>query len=234
MNKLHIILLLSLFTQSVFAQAKKTKPTPTAPVVKEVQTPMVSFGKSNIIYVNLDNPMTVTIEGVPNSEIQVTCDDINVSMTNIEENKYIIRPMQAGEYTLTITSKVDWRNSTFAVTAKDVPPPTPMLMLNNNALRKGGEIVASLFKGSTAMLAQIENFDFEAKCVVMGFTLTHIAKKGDPVVLENQGPMFSASIVAAIKNCKPGDLFIFSNVKAKLSGELDPKPLTNTIAYFIK
>jgi hypothetical protein len=234
MNKLFFIIFLSIFTQSAFAQTKKPRPSTPAPAPRETQTPVVSFGKSNTVYVNLDNPMTVNVEGVPNGEVQVTCDDTNISITNIEENKYIVRPFQAGSYTLTITSKIDWRTTTYVVSAKNVPDPVPMLMLNNNGLRKGGEIVANLFKGSTAMLAQIENFDFEAKCVVMGFSMTYIPKKGEPVVLENQGPMFSASIVATIKNCKPGDTFIFNNVKAKLSGDLDPKPLNNTIAYFVK
>lgn len=215
-----------------FAQQKKARPT--TPIAKENQTPVISFGNNNAVYVNVDNPMTVSVEGVPNSELQVTCDDVNLNITNIEENKFIVRPYQAGEYTITITSKVDWRNTTYSVSAKPFPNPTPMLMMNNNGLRKGGEVSVTVFKGVTAMLAQIENFDFDAKCGIAEFSLTYIPKKGDPQVVENKGPMFAANVVALIQKCKPGDFYYFSNVKAKLPNDPDAKPINGTIAYYIK
>lgn len=234
MNKLYIIILFFFVQLSLNAQTKKPKPTSATPIAKQTMTPMVAFGKNNTAYVNIDNPMLVDIDGVPSSEVQVTCDDVSLIVNSIEGNRYIVRPTLEGTYTLTIQSKIDWRSTTYTVVAKLPPAPTPSLMMNNNNLRKGGEISANIFKGSTALLAQIENFDFEAKCVVTNFKVTYIAKKGDPVVLENQGPMFSPTVVATIKNAKAGDTFIFDNIKAKLSGELEPKPIAGTIAYFIK
>jgi hypothetical protein len=235
MKKLYIVIfLLSItFVTSTLAQKKQTRPAAT-PAAPQPQVPMVSFSKSSLMYVNFENPMTVTIDGVPSSEIQVTCDDMNVSLTSLEEGKFLVKPTQAGEYKLTITSKVDWRTMNYAISAKDAPMPTPMLLLNATGLRKGGEIAMNVFKGATAMLAQIENFDFDAKCGIAGFTLTHIAKKGEPVVIENQGPMFNATVVAAIQKCKPGDLYLFSNIKTKLPNDLEPRPLPNTIGYFVK
>lgn len=234
MNNKYILLILLFVQLSLNAQTKKPKPSSTPAAPKQAMTPMVSFGKNNSVYVNIDNPMLVDIDGVPPSEVQVTCDDVSLIVNSIEGNRYIVRPTLPGDFTLNIQSKIDWRSTTYVVSAKLPPAPTPSVMMNNNNLRKGGEIAANVFKGSTALLAQIENFDFEAKCVVTGFKMTYIAKKGDPVVVENQGPMFSPTVVATIKNAKAGDLFIFDNIKAKLSGELEPKPIQGTIAYFIK
>jgi hypothetical protein len=234
MNKLYIFYFLFLFAQlNIYAQTKKPKPSPVA-TLKETMTPMVTFGKNNVVYVNIDNPMLVDIDGVPPSEVQVTCDDASLIINSIEGNRYLVRPTLPGDFTLNIQSKIDWRSTTYLVSAKLPPAPTPSVMLNNNNLRKGGEIAANVFKGATALLAQIENFDFEAKCVVTGFKVTHIAKKAEPIVIENQGPMFSPNLVATIKNAKAGDLFIFDTIKAKLSGDLEPKPIAGTIAYFIK
>jgi GldM C-terminal domain len=157
-----------------------------------------------------------------------------LSISSLEDGKFLVRPSAAGNYTILVTSKVDWRTMNYTVVAKNAPMPTPMLLLNATGLRKGGEIAMNVFKGATAMLAQIENFDFDAKCGIAGFTLTHIPKKGEPVAVENIGPMFNATVVAAIQKCKPGDLYLFSNIKTKLPGDLEARPLSNTIGYFIK
>lgn len=235
MNKLYIyiFIVLNIFTQSAFAQKKTSRPAAT-PAAAQPQTPVVSFGNSNLLYVNFDNPMTVSVNNVPGSELQVTCDDANMSISSLEDGKFMVRPSAAGNYTLVVTSKVDWRAMNYTVVAKNAPMPIPALLLNATGLRKGGEIAMNVFKGATAMLAQIENFDFDAKCGIAGFTLTHIAKKGEPVAIENVGPMFNATVVAAIQKCKPGDLYLFSNIKTKLPGDLEPRPLSNTIGYFIK
>jgi hypothetical protein len=235
MNKLYIFifLLFNIATQTVVAQKKTSKPAP-MPSAPAPQTPAISFGKSNLMYVNFDNPMTVAVDGVPGSEIQVTCDNANMSITTLEEGKFLVKPMAEGEYTLVVTSKVDWRTTNYSVTAKNAPLPSPALLLNATGLRKGGEIAMNVFKGATAMLAQIDNFDFDAKCGIAGFTLTHIAKKGEPVTIENTGPMFNATVVAAIQKCKPGDLYLFSNIKAKIPNDLEPRTLPNTIGYFVK
>jgi hypothetical protein len=233
MNKIYIslLLLLALSFQTAIAQQKKPKP---KPVVKVLQTPAVVFGNSNVMYANVDNPITVNVEGVPFGDIQVTCADINLSVSNIGDNKYLVRPFQAGKYTLQISSVMDFRSTNYEVNVIDPPAPTPVLMLNNIGLRKGGEIMVSIFKSASVMLAQVENFDFESKYVITSFTLTRIPKKGDPVSVENQGPTFGPAVVAEIQKCKAGDFYIFSNIKAKASGAADPKPLANTIAYFVK
>jgi len=233
MNKIYIILLLALSVsfQTAFAQQKKAKP---KPVVKIPQTPFVVFGNSSNFYTNVDNPITIEVEGVAHADVQVSCSDINLSVSNIGDNKYLLRPFQAGTYTLDISSIRDFRSTKYTVNAIDPPLPTPSIMLNNAGLRKGGEIMVSILKGASVMLAQVENFDYDLKYVITGFTLTHIPKKGEPINVENQGPMFGAAVVAEIQKCKAGDLYIFSNIKAKASGATDPRPLTNTIAYFVK
>ena len=233
MNKIFIFLLfaLSMTAQTAVAQQKKAKP---KPVVKIPQTPFVVFGNSNNMYTNVDNPITISVEGVAYADVQVSCSDINLSVSNIGENKYLVRPFQPGTYTLDITSVRDFRSTKYNINAIEPPLPTPSLMLNNVGLRKGGEIMVSILKGASVMLAQVENFDYELKYVITGFTLTHIPKKGEPINVENQGPMFGPAVIAEIQKCKAGDMYIFSNIKAKASGASDPRPLPNSIAYFVK
>lgn len=234
MHKLFLIITISLIGfNTTFAQKKPARPTP-APATPTPQTPSVSFGSGNTVYVNIENPVTINVSGVATTDVQVSCEDVNLSITNMDNGKYTFKPFQEGTYTVAITSVVDWRTTSYSVSAKSIPLPTPMLMLNSTGLRKGGDIVANIFKGATAMLAQVENFEFDAKCGVASFTLTYIGKKQDPIVLENQGPMFNASIVSTIQKCKPGDFYIFSNIKVKMPNETDPRPVDNTIAYFIK
>ena len=52
--------------------------------------------------------------------------------------------------------------------------------------RRGSKIGNSTFRALDAMIPILENFDFDAKCNLAGFTLVRVAKRQDPEVAANR------------------------------------------------
>ena len=70
-----------------------------------------------------------------------------------------------------------------------------------------------------AILARLDNFDFDAKFVVTSFTVTYLPRRGEPEEASSStqyltGPNAAPSVAAIMAKLKPGDKVFFENIKA--------------------
>ena len=61
----------------------------------------------------------------------------------------------------------------------------------------------------------IENFDFDAKFVVLSFNMFYQPKLQDPGIASATGPYFSAAMQTFVSKAKPGDIFYIEEIKVK-------------------
>ena len=82
-------------------------------------------------------------------------------------------------------------------------------------------------------MAHLDNFDFEARCNIMGFQLVRIAKRQDPEIALNRGGGFNGDAAALVNKAKPGDRYFMENVKAKCPGDVAGRNI-NDLVFTIK
>ena len=79
----------------------------------------------------------------------------------------------------------------------------------------GGRINAGVWKAQQGVVADLENFDFDAKFEVISYSVFYLPKREDPVQLPNGGAYFTAPVKGVIGKIKPGDTVYFEDIKVK-------------------
>ncbi len=170
----------------------------------------VSADKMNILYVGVDNPISVAGNS---SEFKVSCSGGGCIITNTGKLKYNVRVSQPGQIvTINLSSGSESTYKKFRV--KQMPDPKPCIgSCNKNAM---GPLE---FKGQEGIYAKLENFDIDAKCKIDGFEFTRIPKASDPIVALNRGGRFSEESIKMRNAAKPGDIYLFYKIKSRCPGD---------------
>lgn len=183
--------------------------------------------KMNVIYIGVDNPISVSAAGVPSSSVKVSSNDITLTGGS---GKFIARATTP-KLDASIVVSADGINQTFPFRVKRIPDPVAQLATPQGG--KGGAIGNGAFKAITGLVAMLENFDFDAKCSIQSFNFTYLAKRQDPVLIPNQGGSYNGSVSSAVQKAKPGDTYYFDEVKARCPGDGAGRTV-NSLVFTIK
>ena len=172
---------------------------------------VISADKMNVVYRGVDNPITVSIPGIPDNRVSASAD----GLTRAQGSKYIMRPGQGREVTITASGTLPdgQRISTPALfRIKDIPRPTGTIRGedgNGGAVRmqRSGLEISSV---GAALL----DFDFDIKLQVESFSFK---VSGQPTVVVN-GTKLDDRAKAALRRAKRGETVQIFDIKAKIIG----------------
>jgi gliding motility-associated protein GldM len=131
---------------------------------------VVAPTKMNVFYMGVDNPVEISVSGVPDHKIRASVTNGFIS----ERPPYIVRPRRIGNCILTVSAEIDgaWKelqNKDFRV--KKVPDPVAKV-----AQIKTGAIAKNLLLAQSGVQADMEAFDFEMEFKVTEFVVTATIK----------------------------------------------------------
>jgi len=162
----------------------------------------------NVFYLGVDNPVSISVSGVPANKVFPTITNGSIKQTG---NSYIVLPRQIGTATVTVTAEIDGKKrpmGSMVFKVKEIPPPIPKV-----ANRKFGTIDKNTLLAQMVVLADLENFDFDAKFNVTEFTVS--ATIGGFV---QDQPTKSNKITDTqkniIRNAQKGSRVLFTGIKA--------------------
>ena len=166
----------------------------------------VSPTKMNVFYIGVDNPVEISAAGASANDLKVSMSAGTISGSG---GKYSVRVTQQGTTNVNVTAK-----------GKAFPPfPFRVKMIPNPIAKvsgmPGGRINAAVWKAQKGVLADLENFDFDAKFEVLSYNMFYQPKLQDPGIASATGPYFSPAMQAFIAKAKPGDLFYIEEIKVK-------------------
>ncbi|HHS96191.1 MAG TPA: hypothetical protein ENJ45_06330, partial [Phaeodactylibacter sp.] len=176
-----------------------------------VRSATVSADKMNVFYIGVDNPVSVTVAGASSNEIKANC--TGCTMKKNGKGGYIVRADRPGEATIYVSGG-GLPKTPFKFRVKSIPDPVARLSKSQGGVMGNGE-----FKAQGGVGAYLDNFDFDAKCKIQGYTLTYLAKRQDPVESINAGARYNQKSKRLVQKAKPGDTYFFDNVKAKCPGD---------------
>ena len=187
----------------------------------------VAAKKMNVFYIGVDNPVSVTAAGIPSAQMQVSAAGSGIKMTKTGGPDYNVVVSTPGESTITVSGG-GLAPTPFKFRVKRIPD--PVARLGN---LKDKNIANGIFKAQRGLVAHLDNFDFEARCNIMGFQLVRIAKRQDPELALNRGGSFNGDAASLVAKAKPGDKFFVENVKAKCPGDAAGRAI-NDLVFNIK
>lgn len=193
-----------------FNQATGKMETKDVPISYTVGSPtgvFVSADKVKVLYVGLDNEISVSGGAKGAEAIRASID--NGSLQSIGNGRYIAHVNSPG--TADITVAVDGKSTTFPFKVKNVPPPT--IMVGNSA---GGRISANAFKANAGVRAELKDFVFEGvKYTVTGYTIICSGKGFESTgykYAQISGAYFNSEARSIIEQCRPGSYVIIQDI----------------------
>ncbi len=156
----------------------------------------VSADNVKVLYIGLDNPVSVSGGNVGDEKVGFSID--NGTYTKDRPGHYIIRPGKPG--TANITLNIEGKTQQFPFRVKTVPDPIAMV-----GASKGGIMGVNEFKAQAGVRAELENFVFEGvKFNVTDYTIVFTGP-GFPegFAFRNvSGPTFN-SVRDLVEKCRP-------------------------------
>lgn len=174
----------------------------------------VSADKMNVFYIGVDNPITVSAAGVSSNAMNVNGTGGGIALNHVDGGDYVVTVKQPGTTTITVSGG-GLEPSPFEFRVKRIPDPVPKL-----SGQRGGGIANGVFRAQLGLIADLEDFDFEARCDIQGFTLVRVAKRQDPESVINGGGRFNAQAQSLVNKAAPGDRYFFEEIKARCPGDV--------------
>lgn len=177
-------------------------------VVSRPSTATISADKMNVVYIGLDNPISITVEGITSDK--VTASATNGSLRKVGNGKFIFKPSAGKEAVITATGTMPDGK---AITSKQVfrikalPRPIGLIRGEPNAKGPANNLAIS------SITTKMEDFEFETTLRVTQYTIV-FPGLGSEVI--NGGGALPASAQAKANRLRPGDVVRITNIKAKL------------------
>jgi hypothetical protein len=182
--------------------------------LEEPRACAISVDKMNLLYKGVNNPMEILVRGVPESEVKVETDGIDLEKSGAGNVYYSARATGKDEGHIRISGgKLKPVEFKFRIK----PYPDPVLFVGR---RKGGEIDASEFKKQPGVIATYETPDHCSTCDVRSFEVKRVTQKGETVTLKNKGARFTQAVQALINLAASGDIFTFD--EANIGCPIEP------------
>lgn len=183
----------------------------TEPMTFQVAKPsaVVSPDAMNVLYIGVDNPISISAPGVPIESLKVAGNGVSLSPKG--NGKYVARVSSPGDVSLSVTATIDGKSqnlgaSTFRV--KRIPKPTARV-----AGKEGGRISAAQLRGQTVVSASLDNFDFDAKFRVTKFNMYISKPRVDPIgPYAASGNDFSGQMKTALAGLTAGSVVMIYDI----------------------
>jgi gliding motility-associated protein GldM len=174
----------------------------------------------NMLYAGYNNPISVSVPGVPSSKIQASM--TNGTLQSVGPGKYIARPSKIGQdATITVVSTNTGRPQqmgqyTFRV--RKLPDPTPYISMKdehgNPTRYKGGGLAKSQLVAANAIGAAIDDGILDIAFRVQSFETVFFDNMGNAVPMASDGAAFSARQKETFRKLARNRRFYVSRITA--------------------
>lgn len=188
-----------------------------------VMEPMATISPTmmNVLYAGIDNPISISVPGVPMTAIQATMSNGTLTRSG---DSWIARPGKVGtEAEISVSATLDGRSQnvgSMKFRVRKLPDPTPFISI------PGGEGGPVHYKGTpkriskaqlmraSGLSAAIDDDILNVSYRVLSFSMIFFDSMGNAIPETSNGAAFSPRQLEKIKQLKPGKSFFISNVKA--------------------
>jgi len=178
-------------------------------VIPKPNNAVISADKMNVVYMGVDNPMTISIPGISDDKVTATGKGLSRASGS---GKYIMKPNAGREVKINVSGKLpsgETVSTSQVFRIKGIPAP-------NGSIRKESGYVkmpkANLEKSTVG--AELPDFDFDLSLNTVSFLI----KVPGQSTVSVKGNKMDARALKAISKAKRGDVITIFDIKSKLKG----------------
>ncbi|MHB1921234.1 MAG: type IX secretion system motor protein PorM/GldM [Chitinophagaceae bacterium] len=177
-------------------------------------TVSVSPDYMNVLYIGVNNPVTVAAAGVQGQSISASISQGSL-LPSSGPGKFLARVTRPGYAYINVSAMVDNQMKQLGSVqfrVKYLPDPIPMV-----GVSRGGPIKSGEFKVQTGVRAAPPgDFEFKVNYLVTSFTLGISGRGFDDYTYDNaNGPYFTAKMRSFIARARPGNIIYIDDIHAK-------------------
>ena len=178
-------------------------------VVPRPKEASVAADKMNVLYRGLENPMTISFAGVPDSNVKVSAPGLRSASG---QGKYVVNPPSGSQNLIVnVTATLDDGtkvNSKKSFRIKNIPNPVGKIAGKSGSVRLNKRDVTT-----SRVLADFGDFVYDLNPTVSAFDLTVL---GETVTVS--GNRLNPAAKALINNAPRRSLVIIDNIKVRVKG----------------
>ena len=190
----------------------------------------VSADLMNVLYAGYDNPISVSIPGVPLNAVSASMS--GGSFRSIGMGKYIARPSAVGrDVTISVASNANGKSrqmGKFTFHVRKLPDPAAYMQIGTDRFRGGGLAKASIMS-APGIKAAIDDGILDIQFKVVSFETVFFDNMGNAVPMASAGGNFSERQRDTFRKLSRGKRFYISRITAvgpdgitrKLNGSME-------------
>jgi gliding motility-associated protein GldM len=173
---------------------------------------VVSPDKMNVFYRGVDNPVSISVAGVPADKITASITNGSLSKTS---GGYVVRVNSGNESSIRVSAKMPDGSSKSMGEAKfrvkRIPDPVPFV-----ASKTGADVVSkNQLLAASKVFARMENFDFDIQVEVVEYIFS--MSVGSGLVEETiRGSSITPAVKGYLDKAKRGNKVYFESIKVKM------------------
>jgi gliding motility-associated protein GldM len=171
----------------------------------------ISATKMNVFYIGVDNPVDISAPGVAKDQIRPSISSGSISKAS--DGQWTVRVKKAGKAIINVSAEVEGNSQSMGkmeFRVKKIPDP-----IGKIGGKTGGAVRKAQLMAAATVRAELENFDFDVKATVVGYSVVYV-KKGLLATETIRGGKLSGRVKDIIKNSRVGDKLYFESIKATL------------------
>jgi len=173
----------------------------------------VSPDKMNVLYIGVDNPLTISAPGFPKEKVTARMVPPNGKFSG-SKGKFIANPKKTGTIKIAVVAELDDGSKKtmgeFEFRVKRIPDPVAVV-----AKMSGGTVARGIMKVQQGIFAELKDFNFDLRFLITKFNMYYIPKRGDTRLIQGKSSVFSSEVKGIMRQLKPGDKVLFDEVFAK-------------------
>ncbi|CAN5699092.1 gliding motility protein GldM [soil metagenome] len=185
---------------------------------------VVSADKMNVLFIGLDNPVSISVPGVPNNKVKPSFEGAGCSLTpdsKLGGGHYIANVSSAtgGKATIRVSAEVGGKQmpmGAFEYRVKSVP--NPVATMGGKA--EGGPINKNLLMASS-MIPVMKDFYFELFWVITEFKMSIAGKGIEYAEFPVKGNQLDDNCRAVLARAKPGTKVYFEYIRGRMKDTKD-------------
>ena len=183
----------------------------------------VSATLMNVLYAGYDNPISISVPGVPNGQVQATIANGNGTLKRVG-NGYVAHPTAIGkEAVIRVTATMDGRTQVmgdYSYRVRQLPDPSPFIEYKdaNGSLKRyrgGSGLSKAVLMNTDGIVAAIDDGLLNSDFQVLGFETTFFDNMGNAVPEVSSSANFSSRQKDMFRRLSRGKRFYISRVRAK-------------------
>lgn len=173
------------------------------------QPAAISLESMNVLYAGVENPLTLAVSDVPDSDLQLIPSLGTVQRDGAGHYSWFFCQYDSPQVTLLVRDAS--RRDTigiFSFRVKKVPEPRVFLGAD-----PGSCVWQTMsFKKAGGLSLVFENLDFEIRAEIDSYQIWYLPAGKEARVWQNPGARFTRETQHWVETARPGDAFVFRNV----------------------